>query len=101
MSEHTSGPWFADEYKVWAHKETTYQGGVKQPIYSYKIADVALHHPWRLDEQYANAHLIAAAPELLESCKTIIRAYENADVVPEALNLAYAAVVKAEGRVNA
>lgn len=45
----------------------------------------------------ANARLIAAAPELLETCKTIIRSYENADAMPEALDMAYAAVNKAKG----
>ena len=49
------------------------------------------------EEAKANARLIAAAPELLDACRVVLRAYYNADHVPEALDRAFAAVAKVDG----
>jgi len=59
------------------------------------------------DEQAeADAHLIAAAPDLLaacEACMTLLVRYENRSVAPEigtgaAINAAHAAIAKARGQ---
>lgn len=68
----TPGPWFADKYKVWGRRGAV-GVGAPAPRYFYKIADAELHHPWKYEEQLANARLIAAAPELLRLAK----AYEE------------------------
>ena len=54
-----------------------------------------------LAEQQANAHLISAAPDLLEACKRLLRQYEIA--APhyqnvEAVSVVKIAISKAEGR---
>jgi hypothetical protein len=45
----------------------------------------------------ANARLIAAAPELLEACKAMVRA-TDISAQKEALDYLYAVIAKAEGR---
>ena len=53
------------------------------------------------DEQLANAHLIAAAPEMYEALKTISRrGYGGLDAVAlgELITIAQTAIRKAEGR---
>ena len=101
MSTHTPGPWFADEYKVWGHKEVEYEGGVGGPRFSYKIADATLHNPWKFEEQYANARLIAAAPELYEALKSLRDATlsEHPSLIADAFMSADIALRKVEGAV--
>lgn len=46
----------------------------------------------------ANAHLIAAAPDLFAACVELIRGDGTSDSVQRAIDLARAAIAKAEGR---
>ena len=52
-------------------------------------------------EDEANAHLISAAPELLEACKQLVIASTlspGSSFTANAINAAYAVIAKAEGR---
>jgi hypothetical protein len=53
-----------------------------------------------MDECYANARLIAAAPELLEALRDVLhhQVYGTSTSLPLAIERAQAAIVKAEGR---
>ena len=94
MSEHTSGPWSASDKfggTVWAGEDC--------------VAEVSGHDgTWATSE--ANAHLIAAAPEMLIALKDLrdwIRYEVEIDgcVVPAytaRLRAAEAAIAKAEGK---
>lgn len=68
MSKHTRGPWTIEEakghYRILGRNITT---GV------HLIAQLLQHgQDWFTSEDQANAHLIAAAPELLEALKAIL-----------------------------
>lgn len=66
MSKHTPGPWVAVKYPdTKAH--TVWANGVSS------LASVKHNQP---HTQEANAHLIAAAPEMLEALKALIDAFE-------------------------
>lgn len=95
MVKFTPGPWVTNRVLP------------KEPaVYSDKhiVADCAHNDKFTLDEALANARLIAAAPELLEACKAIVKAdYDGcttsgkeAFAMP-ALAQAIAAIEKAEG----
>ena len=62
----TPGPWVAQK------NSTYWEFGKKGSIYS--LGDVCATNPGNPDsgEQEANAHLIAAAPELYEALRTIV-----------------------------
>jgi hypothetical protein len=66
MSKHTPGPWSADI--VWPVPETIVHAYCNGKPYS--LAEV--HSMPEPGEREANAKLIAAAPELLESCKALL-----------------------------
>jgi hypothetical protein len=73
MSKFTPGPW-----KVWAEnyerKDIEIQHNGKVPIIKWAGFD----EPFRKhSEHLANAHLIAAAPHLLETLKRLTQGYEN------------------------
>lgn len=93
MSKHTPGPW-----KVEPEDDRFVVGADNQSIYG------ALARRFD-DEAMANAHLIAAAPELLEACKVLLahaewigtpRGYRLKDF-DDVFKPAYAAIAKAEG----
>ncbi|MCK5610701.1 hypothetical protein KAR91_53000 [Candidatus Pacearchaeota archaeon] len=73
------------------------------------IADFGKSGVYETEEREANAHLIAASPELLEACKLIlncINSYnicdqintEEAKELAETASEVYKAITKAEGR---
>lgn len=85
MSGHTPGPWFARQCgKAWAIDFNEDQEQVVDYVY-----------------EEADAHLIAAAPDLLEACEALssIEHIEQASIGPlrEALMKARAAIAKARG----
>jgi hypothetical protein len=83
MSGHTLGPWHI--------------GGNGLIVYSlggYAICDVKTFHG-RVDDDTANARLIAAAPELLEACKM---ALDDGDCQTVTEDWLRKAIAKAEGR---
>ena len=64
MSEHTSGPWFADDnngYSIWRITAAKYRAESASRTIAEVVGDSA--------ETEANARLIAAAPDLLEAAK--------------------------------
>ena len=87
--KHTPGPWFAKRTGGVGYFEW-YVGrdGENYPI-AEDIAD-----PMTRDQSEANAHLIAAAPDLLEALKAATSFPLSDSWVPAAL----AAIAKAEGR---
>lgn len=76
MSKHTPGPWH------YAESSTT-----------VNFARAAVHDP-----EDANAHLIAAAPDLLEALKALLDAVVRRDHKDKALRTARAAIAKAKGQ---
>src|SRR5689334_19211469 len=101
-TKHTPGPWHVE-----AEEWTDGQG----ILICCKDAGVALIDPddeeGATPEDFANAHLIAAAPEMLEALKAFLRAPSigsngNGSVTIEVatfnLDAARAAIAKAEGK---
>ena len=79
MSKHTPGPW---EYV----RETEYMGGYPYTVahkvkVGQELLTVGCHgYGWEPGkEMEANAHLVAAAPELLEACKDALAFVEELD----------------------
>lgn len=99
MSNHTPGPWNAEE---WINKDLDYSGwsfsagGCKLPLCTMETNDP--------DECDANAHLIASAPELLDALTRLVD-IENGDVGAigweSVMDAARAAILKATGVSNA
>lgn len=92
MTKYTPGPWKANLDKALTQVEAA-DGLI--------VADITEDHP-NLAEQYANARLIAAAPEMLEALKVMINHSDaqcnRCDVFHTARNTTLAAISKAEGR---
>ena len=108
MSTYTPGPWWIKEYE-----EGDYDGGptgyIPVGIASSEAVEMVFDlavFVGTVDEQYANARLISAAPDLLEACKAA-RAYlvdglglaydEDGNDTPEVLQLSRA-IEKAEAK---
>ena len=94
---HTPGPWTIGKYHVNAYDNTIYDAKN-----GYKIAIVEGYTHDLKEESEANAHLIAAAPELLEALKGLIGWHDcfpmkegEADL--PVIATARAAIAKAEG----
>jgi hypothetical protein len=93
-TKHTPGPWTARQNAFWRW-EIHYDGG---QLASLSMVDDPASPPPR-EEIEANAHLLEAAPDLLEACKLAARYWDgeyNHDQshVTRALS---AAIAKAEG----
>ncbi|MFA5382476.1 MAG: hypothetical protein WC356_04865 [Candidatus Micrarchaeia archaeon] len=82
MSKHTPGPWeviFEDEGEGHIIHMAT---AIENPGYFHSIHEVRYDHGVEpeekgFEEAEANAHLIAAAPDLLEACKAILEDIED------------------------
>ena len=102
MSAHTPGPWrvskrYQDKVDV-LHNRGAHIGGT-----SLTVARVTVRQSW-FAEQMANAHLIAAAPDLLEALQLIAGTDPvDAALDPQrAVRVAIAAIKKAtNGEPNA
>ena len=94
-TQHTQGPWEAEEYGVIRGRN-----GMIRPF----ICQVQDDH--NDEETQANAHLIAAAPELLDVVKRIYAIWDDPDRSPSELadsvdrDWIRAAIAKAEGRAE-
>lgn len=94
---HTKGEWKAlipkkDKYKDcwWVY--------CKGKGYIAKVYGNAGHSPIEPKEIEANAHLIAAAPDLLEACKVILDSDINNKCLPKTYRtMLEQAIAKAEG----
>jgi hypothetical protein len=87
---HTKGPWNIN-------KDCSEKSG--RPCVHSEIFHIA-EMLWMSDETEDNARLIAAAPELLEACKTALANMENLPwehQSPSTMDLLHAAIAKAEG----
>jgi hypothetical protein len=100
MSKHTQGPWkYRLNNSAVAFRVTDVRERLVTSISWNSVSDE--HFPPR-DEAEANAHLIAAAPELLEALETLVRnkrlimTEENFAKNP-GLQAAVAAIAKATG----
>ena len=96
MSEHTKGPWFADDSKTYTAINTDDGKHVAMANYSYAIQG---------SEHDANARLIAAAPDMYDALKLCVEALTwNVGVEPlptmelEAITKGRAALDKIEGK---
>ena len=63
MSEHSPSPWFRDEKNQWIIRDA--RGATLCEMYPWDVSGC------REDDQ-ADAHLVAAAPELLESLEEVL-----------------------------
>jgi hypothetical protein len=92
MSKHTPGPWLL-------HGRITQGNHLPCSAVTAKtlIAKVYSEAYNDIDEETANAILIAAAPELLEALKEFVEWIEQGDYDISFLAKAQAAIAKAEG----
>lgn len=72
MSKHTEGPWIVAEDVINDRPEIRDRDG-------RLIAVVMRHYPMSAKTQTTNAHLIAAAPELLDALKWLNSEFECRD----------------------
>ena len=84
-TQHTPGPWEKFFYK--GHETWMVRGGK-----GLTLAELANHET---EDSEANARLIAAAPDLLEACQSLVAAYDGWDSVIPSVRAARAAAVKA------
>lgn len=99
MGAHTPGPWFVAVYSSGEFK------GHAVDVYADEGDDgeteVCIIPQWigAVDEQDANARLIAAAPDLLDALKGLFLddAAKHPDAFPEAFAAARDAIARAEG----
>lgn len=92
IAQHTPGPWRSGLYEI---SESCLKIQI-EPVDSSKLA---VAYAWGVDHEAtkANAHLIAAAPEMLEALKVALQADPN-----QANHGYYKRIIaKAEGRANA
>lgn len=84
MSKHTPGPW---KCSLTSHH-----------YYDYRLDGPNAQLKFDKEQGYANAKLIASAPELLEACQFVLQEWNEPEAVPEALDRLRKAIAKAEGR---
>jgi hypothetical protein len=85
MTKHTPGPWAARE--------------PNGPGNGWRVGPAWLgEKPWS-DETSANAHLIAAAPDLMAACEAFVKADYSTWLLKyvDAIDAAKAAIAKARG----
>lgn len=117
MSKHTPGPWHIQDRGDTGNGPAAV-GIICGPAHSSDwVADVGLLHDGAGGGSMANAHLIAAAPDLLEACRELVELWDanNPDdpcacmaqapddiTAPGPCELCYAraAIAKAEGTSN-
>ena len=121
MSQHTKGPYIVQEYDEVGGVSLSILGALgygDDPSDRRVIADITLcgsglpedeqaHYAAEQNEDRANAHLLAASPDLLDALKgllahvTIHYTAIGGHEAQEALKQARAAIVKAEGEATA
>jgi hypothetical protein len=94
MTKHTPGPW-----EIKRHPDSGYKF-ISGPKHS-GLAQVVwcMEEEERSPECEANAHLIAAAPELLEALQKVFQAM-NDDMPVRLRKVCYEAIAKAKGESN-
>jgi len=106
VSRHTRGPWTVEELTA---AQTEPGEGPQTVVVAFADEDgkegaiLATVNRWSVgndpptQESQANARLMAAAPDLLASCRAAIRLYNGLGITAEEVRMLVAAVVKAEG----
>jgi hypothetical protein len=100
MNAHTPGPWFVDRRDSGCANAVdilTVRGGDCLQIASITNEDEPLSEARLTDEDRANAHLIAAAPDLLAACEAAYIALPIAEHNDKTLATLRAAIAKAVG----
>lgn len=97
MATHTPGPW-----NLWTGQTGAFEVYVGEPLRGDVIVQ---RHDWnhKAEESKANAHLIAAAPDLLAALKAMRHPdygtpEDPSELTHQARSIADAAIAKAEGR---
>ena len=83
---HTHGPWIREEARL--HGEYF---NIRSDTDRY-IADV---------RTFADANLVAAAPDLLLACDELVREADDGDITANSVDLARYAIAKAKGQGHA
>lgn len=96
MSPHTPGPWTCDVV-VDGRSSITAAESIIQPTYAINCSGHAWPQVARA-EAFANARLIAAAPELLEAAKHATMEWRLHGQLTDSCRVLEAAIAKAEGR---
>lgn len=106
MSKHTKGPWKIGA-PIWMESEETKNRVITAAEYPICYFHYPFNERDEQDEIAANARLIAAAPEMLEACKSVIQLLhdinldggldKNKDFM-KSYNALSAAITKAEGK---
>jgi len=73
MTEHTPGPWHA-----WAKDGWHVSDGADRIADLAELDDQCFGYDEAIELEEANAHLIAAAPELLEACQALVKMIDYA-----------------------
>jgi hypothetical protein len=91
MTKHTPGPWSLKDDLIYGPDGITIVSadGLME---NYGPPDRSM------EENYANARLIAAAPELLEALKGLFKNNQDIDAYLQAKDKAVQAIAKAEGK---
>jgi hypothetical protein len=99
-TQHTPGPWEVIKHGRGPLDSITIRRDYTSGEYVAQIVPTNSDEPLTVA---ANARLIAAAPELLEACKLVIKEWERAKIstlsIEEHQSL-IAAIAKAEGRAS-
>lgn len=98
MSNHTPGPWGINGGKTYTNEISA-----KSPRGKIWVIARTTGSKVGREQDNANAHLIAAAPELLAALKlalSFVPAFTTADFGAEAARQIRAAIAKAEGRAE-
>lgn len=87
-AQHTPGPWTFSDTAIWALDDCEF----------HAIADCPVNHTCRdAETMWANARLIASAPDLLEALKRIVTNYDGGNYAAIDMPQARAAIARATG----
>lgn len=91
-SKHTPGKWTADGWTIHAENAARHDGNSNGAIC---VIVTGGEDAW---EEVANARLIAAAPDLLEALKGLVKDCPTSELLEQRLATGRAAIAKAEGK---
>lgn len=99
QAQHTQGPWLIREtvanIQIYSEDSFTAKNGHK--LKSSTITAININSARGLDVVKANAHLISAAPDLLEALEKLVDLYDRGIVDHSAYIAAHHIITKAKG----